>query len=82
MISTASLWVPYCGPAPAAGDWRWNLNPVLLATLAATTLLVGWHARGRERALGFSAVAVLAVVFVSPLCALSSATRRLISIKA
>src|SRR3546814_1771315 len=27
------LWTPYCGAAPAPGEWiaRWNLDPVLLA---------------------------------------------------
>ncbi|MCE6960853.1 cytochrome c oxidase assembly protein [Cereibacter sphaeroides] len=59
----------YCGPPPEPADvWgRWNLDPLLLAAMAGLTLAVG-----RSRA-GLAAVAVLAVVFVSPLCALSSA---------
>jgi putative membrane protein len=66
--------IAYCGPAAVPGDvWsRWNVDPLLIATLAALALLV---ARGRStnaRA-GWAAIALLAVVFVSPLCALSSA---------
>ena len=59
----------YCGPAPdpAAIWWRWNLDPLLLVALVALAL-----ALGRSRT-GLAAVAVLAVAFVSPLCALSAA---------
>lgn len=59
----------YCGPAPAPEDilLRWNLDPVLLLALAAMALVVG------RRRPGAAAVAVLAVAFVSPLCALSAA---------
>jgi len=69
----APVWLPYCGPAPPAGEWRWNLDPVLIAALTALALAFVLRTRGRERALGLAAVAVLAVGFVSPLCALSSA---------
>lgn len=72
-MSAEVVWLPYCGPAPAGGEWRWNLDPVLIAVLAAAALAFAWRARGRARALGLTAVAVLAVSFVSPLCALSSA---------
>ncbi len=68
-----TVWLPYCGPAPAAGEWRWNPDPLLIAALAAAALAFALGTRGRERALGLGAVAVLAVGFVSPLCALSSA---------
>jgi putative membrane protein len=59
----------YCGPAPVPTEilLRWNLDPVLLLGLALLTLMVG-----RSRA-GLGAVAVLALAFVSPLCALSAA---------
>ncbi|MFC0342198.1 cytochrome c oxidase assembly protein [Paracoccus niistensis] len=59
----------YCGPAPDPGEiWGdWNLDPLLLAALAASTLVLA-----RSRA-GVAAVAVLVVAFVSPLCALSAA---------
>ncbi len=72
-MSAATVWLPYCGPAPAAGEWRWNLDPVLIAALAAMAVAFAWRRRGRERALGLAAVGVLAAGFVSPLCALSSA---------
>ena len=70
---SATVWLPYCGPAPAAGEWRWNLDPALIAVLAGVGLAFALGARCRSRALGLAAVAVLAVSFVSPLCALSSA---------
>ena len=59
----------YCGlpPVPEQLWTRWNLDPVLIASLVVLAMLVG-----RERS-GRLAVAVLFVAFVSPLCALSSA---------
>ncbi len=72
-----SDWLPYCGPGAVPADlWsRWNLDPVLLAGLALLTagLVVATRADPRGRWLGLGAVFVLAVSFVSPLCALSSA---------
>jgi putative membrane protein len=73
MTTTTTPWTPYCGVAPVPGDWRWNLDPVLLALLGVGAVLVFWRLKGRERALAVSALLTLAVVFVSPLCALSSA---------
>lgn len=73
MTPASPDWIPYCGPAPGPGDWRWNLDPVLLVALAAAAALVLWRCRGRERLFGLAAVTVLVVVFVSPLCAISSA---------
>lgn len=73
MMTTATLWQPYCGSAPGANEWRWNLDPALLGILAVTTIFVTWRLRGRERALGLAALAVLSIGFISPLCALSSA---------
>jgi len=72
-MMSASEWTPYCGPAPALGEWRWNLDPVLLVVLIAATGLIAWRLEGRRRAFGLAAMAVLAINFVSPLCALSSA---------
>ncbi len=63
-------WVgSYCGPAPAPADlWlRWNFDLFALALLVAIAL---WAGRGRFGAAG---MAVLIVVFLSPLCALSAA---------
>jgi putative membrane protein len=59
----------YCGPPPEPGAlWTsWNLDPLVLAALAVMALTVG---RNRP---GAAAVGTLLVVFVSPLCALSSA---------
>lgn len=71
---TGPVWQPYCGPGPGPGEWlgRWNGDPLLIAGLAAALAIVLWRMRGRERVTGAVAVLVLAVIFVSPLCALSS----------
>lgn len=64
--------VAYCGPAPSPIDlWQaWNLDPLLLAGLAALALAVARRGGGLP---GWGLVAVLGLVFVSPLCALSAA---------
>ncbi len=69
----AELWTPYCGAAPLPEDiWgRWNLDPALLASLAAAAVFC--ILRSPRPWAGLSGLAVLAVIFVSPLCALSSA---------
>lgn len=66
--------VAYCGPAAIPEElWtRWNFDPVLVAAFIVLALAI---ARGRSdnaRA-GWSALALMVIVFVSPLCALSSA---------
>lgn len=60
---------PYCGPAPVPEELllRWNLDPLVLAMLLALALA------SRRSGPGLAATAVLALAFVSPLCALSSA---------
>ncbi|OYX29706.1 MAG: hypothetical protein B7Y99_12700 [Caulobacterales bacterium 32-69-10] len=70
-----TTWIPYCGAAPLPAEaWgRWNLDPVLLLVLGAGFALTMWRTQGRARLFAGSAFAVLAVGFVSPLCALSSA---------
>ncbi len=75
MTVGGSVWTPYCGPGPAPAEWlsRWNPDPVLIAGLAAGLVFVLWRMSGRERVLGVGAVLTLTVIFVSPLCALSSA---------
>lgn len=67
------IWIPYCGAGATPADLmsRWNLDPVLLAVLAA-----GWAALVFHRAawrLPTAALAVMLLIFVSPVCALSSA---------
>lgn len=65
-------WIPYCGGAPLPGEWlaRWNGDPWLLLGLALIVLL----ALRRGVAPPFwGGTAVLGLLFISPLCALSSA---------
>lgn len=71
-------WIPYCGGAPEPGELmgRWNADPVLLAALALiaaahVSLATGTDRRHRIR---IALAAMLALIlFVSPLCALTSA---------
>ena len=60
---------PYCGPAPVPEELflRWNFDPLVLAMLVALALA------SRRSVPGLAATAILLLVFVSPLCALSSA---------
>src|SRR5688500_6452009 len=74
----ALAWQPYCGSAPtAAGLWsRWNLDPVLLLLLALSAFaLAGVLVRAprASRARAATAWGLLALLFVSPLCAATSA---------
>lgn len=73
--ATSAAFVPYCGPAPAPGDLltAWNLDPVLIAALLAGAGLAATRLDGAERRAALAAVAVLALAFISPLCALASA---------
>lgn len=75
MTGGGAMWIPYCGPGPTPAEWlgRWNLDPLLIAALALGLGVVLWRMSGRERLCGAAAVVTLAIVFVSPLCALSSA---------
>ena len=59
----------YCGPAPAPADLlsRWNFDIWALTVLV---VLAIWAGRTRP---GAAAIVVLAIAFLSPLCALSSA---------
>lgn len=70
-----SGWTPYCGPAPAPGDWlaQWNFDPWLIGGLIAAFVGCWMIAPPRRRALVVGAFALLTLLFVSPLCALSSA---------
>lgn len=75
------LWIPYCGEAPTPEVWlgRWNLDPVLLAVLAMLALVL-WRASTQhadastqQRNALRCAWALTVLLYVSPLCALSSA---------
>ncbi len=70
--------LPYCGAAPVPGELlaRWNLDPVLLVLLGGLALLLHRHARntGKEERRALVAAWLVAVtLFVSPLCAATSA---------
>ena len=75
-------WLSYCGAAPGPEDWlaRWNFDPLLLAGLGGLALLTmvapgPWHgADGMRRRVAMQVtLALAALLYVSPLCALSSA---------
>lgn len=66
-------WLPYCGAAPVPGDWlsRWNGDPALIMALAVLGL---WAARrDGTQPIFYAGFALLILLFLSPLCALSSA---------
>ena len=67
-------WIPYCGAGATPVDLaeRWNLDPVLLLVMGAAFGVLWLRTRGRRPWL-IAAFAILAISFVSPLCALSSA---------
>ena len=62
----------YCGAPPHPYDWleRWNFDPVLLVALAVAAAVAMRSAHPR---FALASVGILAVTFVSPLCALSVA---------
>ncbi|KQW50025.1 MULTISPECIES: cytochrome c oxidase assembly protein [unclassified Roseateles] len=73
-------WIPYCGEAPGPEAWlsRWNFDPVLGACLLLLAMAL-WRpaavqsaTAGQRRSLRL-AWAVTVLLYVSPLCALSSA---------
>lgn len=66
--------IAYCGPAAVPDDFwtRWNADPLLIATLAALAFAVGLGRSSDARA-SWGAIVLMLVVFVSPLCGLSSA---------
>src|SRR5688572_10726868 len=68
-------WTPYCGPAPGPGAWLglWNFDPWLIAGLAVAFAGCWLIAPNRRRVLTVVAFALMALLFVSPLCRLSSA---------
>jgi putative membrane protein len=69
-----AITIAYCGPAAAPADilTRWNTDPLLIATLAALAFVITKGHAANTRA-GWWAISLLAIIFISPLCALSSA---------
>lgn len=76
MIGTnaPSQWLPYCGPGPGPVEWlaRWNFDPVLIGLVTLCLFIGVRFAPDRNRS-HLAAVLVMAVLFVSPICALGSA---------
>lgn len=66
-------WLPYCGAAPLPEEWlnHWNGDPVLLVALLG--LAIWSYARDRVEPKFYAGFALLIILFVTPLCALSSA---------
>jgi putative membrane protein len=77
-MSAQRIWLPYCGAAPVPAELleRWNLDPILLAALLGLALAYRLRIRTAEpwrRRCFAAAFLLLVLLFVSPLCALSSA---------
>jgi putative membrane protein len=66
--------IAYCGlPAAPQDIWtRWNFDPLPIAALAVLALAIACGRSDNARA-GWGALALMGIVFVTPLCALSSA---------
>jgi hypothetical protein len=83
-------WIPYCGEAPGPQDWlsRWNLDPVLGVGLVLLALAL-WRPSGgpaapsSQRGALRCAWGLTVLLYVSPLCALSSTffTVRVIAVR-
>lgn len=65
----------YCGtPAIPAEVWTsWNFDPAVMLALGGLAAAVQLHSTGAARRAGFASLVVMAVIFLSPLCALSAA---------
>lgn len=66
--------IAYCGPAAVPADLltRWNSDPLLLTAIGALAIVIATGRTANARA-GWGALALIVLIFVSPLCALSSA---------
>jgi putative membrane protein len=66
--------IAYCGPAAVPDDLltRWNFDPLLMAALAVLAIAITSGRAANARA-GWASLVLMAMIFVSPLCALSSA---------
>lgn len=72
----ASLDMSYCGPPPLPDDlWgRWNLDPWVIGLLALISIaFLRQQTTAQQKRAFAGAVAMLAVIFISPLCALTVA---------
>jgi putative membrane protein len=68
--------MPYCGSAPAPGDWltRWNFDlPLLLGLLAIGLSIWRLCSTRNQQAHAAAALALAVLLFVSPFCAFTSA---------
>lgn len=67
----------YCGAPPVPSDWldRWNADPLLIAGLLMVAAALAWatQAGSRERRAGSGALGLIALFYLSPLCALGGA---------
>jgi putative membrane protein len=79
-MQEARRWIPYCGEAPGPEVWlsRWNLDPVLGGALVLLAFVLAhpqWRDAAFRRQAGAlrAAWALTVLLYVSPLCALSSA---------
>jgi putative membrane protein len=66
--------IAYCGPAASPEDFwtRWNGDPLIIALLVVLAIAVARGSTANARA-GWGAISLMTLIFVSPLCALSSA---------
>lgn len=66
--------IAYCGPAPGPGEiWSaWNTDPALIVALF-VAFVAAWMHGGVPRNRMLAAIGVLAIAFVSPFCAMTSA---------
>src|SRR4249920_1422678 len=66
--------IAYCGSAAIPEElWaRWNADPLLISALVILAVVVG-RGRAADARAAWGAIALLVLVFVSPLCALASA---------
>ncbi len=79
-MNDAIRWLPYCGEAPGPAVWlsRWNLDPVLGAVLLLLALAL-WHSPSAQQLAPSRRLSlrgawwITLVLYVSPLCSLSSA---------
>lgn len=64
--------LPYCGGPPVPADIAWRWNPDYILMLALIGLSAGLYRAGARPRPMICGLAILAALFLSPLCALSS----------